>query len=98
MKTTSLILAVGTLLGVDSARQAWATDGPLPLHYAPQGLAIHNGVTTLAIETSYGTNLMGLAFTGTTTYDFYSTPLTATVNLPTSDEGKGIICMQNASP
>ena len=75
-----------------------ATDRPALL-YAPQGLAIHQwGHRPGHFATSYSTNLMGLAFTGTTTYDFYSTPLMASVNLPTSDEGQGTICMQNSSP
>jgi hypothetical protein len=97
MKTTSLILTIGNLWLLAAAPEALAVDGPLPLCYAPQGLAIHNGVTTQAIATSYGTNLMGLAFTGTTTYDFYSTPLMAAVTIQNSDQGKGIICMQNSN-
>ncbi len=95
MKTTSLILTIGSLLLLAGAREARAVDGPLPLRYASQGVAIHNGVTTHAIETSYGTNLLGLSFMGTTTYDFYSTPLMAAVTMLTSDQGKGIVCMQN---
>ncbi len=98
MKTKYAILTVRSLLILAGANEALAVDGPLPLCYAPQALAIHNGVTTQAIETSYGTNLLGLPFTGTTTYDFYSTPLMAAVSLPTSDQGKGIVCLQNTSP
>lgn len=98
MKTKSLILTVGSLLMLAGARQARGTDGPLPLRYEYNGVAIHNGVTSLAIETAYGTNLLGLPFTSTTTYDFYSPPLMAAVWLPTSDEGQGTICLQNTSP
>jgi hypothetical protein len=92
------ILMVGGLMLLADARKALATDGPLPLRYESRGLAIHNGVTTWAVETSYGTNLLSLAFTGTTTYDFYTTPLMGPVTLLTSDQGKGIIYMQNTSP
>jgi hypothetical protein len=98
MKTKYAILMVRSLLVLAGACNAWGTDGPLPLRYEDNAVAIHNGVTSLAIETAYGTNLLGLPFTGTTTYDFYSTPLMVAVSLPTSDQGKGIICMQNTSP
>jgi hypothetical protein len=98
MKTKYAVLMVGSLLQLTGIREALAVDGPLPLCYAPQGVAINSGFTTQVISSSYGNNPMGLAFTGTTTYDFYSSPLTADVALQTSDEGLGIIFMQNANP
>jgi hypothetical protein len=97
MKTKSLILTVGSFLVLTAAREARAVDGPLPLRCASPGVAIHNGATTLAVGTAYGTNLLGLAFTGTTTYDFYSMPLMAPVNLLTSDGVQGTIYMLNTN-
>lgn len=97
MNAKYALLMVGSLLQLTGVREAWAVDGPLPLCYAPGGVVIHNGTTTQAIASSYGTNPLGLAFTGTTTYDFYSSPLTADVAMQTSDEGQGSICMQNAN-
>jgi hypothetical protein len=98
MKTKYAILTVRSFLMLAGASKVWAVDGPLTLRCESPALAIHNGVTSQAIETTYGTNLLGLSFTGTTTYDFYSTPFMAAVSLPTSYQGKGIICMQNTSP
>jgi hypothetical protein len=98
MKTKSLILTVGSLLILNAAREARAVDGPLPLRCASPGVAIHNAVTSLAVGTTCGSNVVGLAFTGTTTYDFYSTPVMAAVSLFTSYVGQGAIYMQNANP
>jgi hypothetical protein len=97
MKAKYAILMVGSLLQLTGVREAWAVDGPLPLCYAPGGVVIHNGVTTQALGCSYGTSPLGLAFTSTTTYDFYSSPLTADVAMSTGDEGQGAIYMQNAN-
>ena len=97
MKSKYAILVVGSLLALTGVREARAVDGPLPLCYAPGGVVIHNGATTQALGCSYGTSPLGLAFTSTTTYDFYSLPLTADVALSTADEGLGIICMRNSS-
>jgi hypothetical protein len=97
MKTKSLILTIGSCLILTAAREARAVDGPLPLRCASPGVVIHNATTPLAVGTAYGTNLLGLAFTGTTTYDFYSMPLRASVSLLTSDEAQGTIYMQNTN-
>jgi hypothetical protein len=102
MKTKSLILMVGSLLMLGAVREARAVPGLLPLRYAAGvtihiGTTVHDGTTTLAVGTSYGANLLGLPFTGTTTYDFYSTPIMAPVSFVTSDQGQGVICMQNSS-
>jgi hypothetical protein len=98
MKTKALILTVGSCLILAAAREARAVDGPLPLRCASPGVVIHNAATTLAVGTAYGTNLLGLAFTGTTTYDFYSMPVGASVSLLTSDQVQGAIYMQNTNP
>jgi hypothetical protein len=97
MKTKSLILTIGSFLILTAAREARAVDGPLPLRYASPGVAIHNAATAQAVGTAYGTNLLGLAFTGTTTYDFYSMPVMSPVRLLTSDGVQGTIYMQNTN-
>jgi hypothetical protein len=69
----------------------------LALRSEYNGVYIHNGVTSQTIETTYGANLLALAFTGTATYDFYSPPLSSNVYLVPSDKGGGMIYMQNTS-
>ena len=59
--------------------------------------AIYHGSTTQTVETNFGANVAGLAFTGTTTYDFYSPPLTAPTSLDSHDRGSGVIYMKNTS-
>src|SRR5439155_24201804 len=48
--------------------------------------------------TGYGTNLLGLAFAATTTYDFYSPPLSLPTALTAKDKGGGTVFMNNVSP
>ena len=98
MKSRSLILTVGTLLILAAAHEARAVPGSLPLRYASGGVGIHNGATTLAVGSAYAANLLGLPLAGTTTYDFYSPPLLDGVTMLTSDQGQGVIFMQNSSP
>ena len=90
MKTNSAVLMLGSLLMLASPSDVRAVDGPLPLRYDYNAVAIHNGLTSQTIATSYGTNRLGLAFTGTATYDFYSPPLTTSVSLQTNDQGNGL--------
>ena len=91
-------VAVAGSLAVLSAQQAGATDTFLPLRHQQNGVYLHGGgLTSQTIESSFGTNVMGLAFTGTTTYDFYSPPLTNSVSMVPSDKGGGMIYMRNTS-
>jgi hypothetical protein len=58
-------------------------------------LTIHSGLTAQVVDSTFGTNLETLAFTGTTTYDFYSPRLISSVSLVRSDKGGGVIYMSN---
>ncbi len=48
-------------------------------------------------ETAYGSSLSALPFTGATTYDFYSPPITAAPSLTTADKGGGLLWLTNGS-
>ena len=80
-----------------SAHQAGATDTDLPLRSQQNGYLYGGGTTSQTIESSFGTSLKGLKFTGTSTYDFYSPLLTNSVSLVPSDKGGGMIFMSNSS-
>ncbi len=95
MKAKYSAILAGSFLMLAGAREAGAASTPLPLRSERNGVYIHNGVTSQTIETAFGTNLLGLAFTGTATYDFYSPPLSASLKLVPSDKGGGMIYMQN---
>jgi hypothetical protein len=97
MKTKYATIIAGSLLLLAVACDLRATDTLMPLRCETNGVFIHHGVTSQTIEKAYGTNVMGLAFTGTATYDFYSPPVSTPVNLVTSDKGGGVIYMQNTS-
>jgi len=88
-------LVVGALFGAGVA-SVLAGPTPLPLR-SESGTCIYHGGTTQTIETTFGTNQAALAFTGTTTYDFYSPPLAAPTSLTTGDRGAGLIFMANTS-
>jgi hypothetical protein len=94
-KAACSALLVGAFLMLACAREAGAMSTPLVLRWEQNGVHIHNGATSQTIETAFGTNLLGLAFTGTTTYDFYSPPLGASVMLTATNKGGGRICMRN---
>lgn len=98
MRTTTILATA--LLALFTARQANAAGGttPLPLRYEANGVYVHNGVTSQTLESSFGTNLLGLAFTGTNTYDFYSPPLLSPVTLTTTYNGGGVVAMTNTAP
>ena len=51
--------------------------------------------TPQMLDSSSGSGIAALPFAGTTTYDFYSPALTASVSLAKSDKGGGVIFMQN---
>jgi hypothetical protein len=74
-----------------------ASPTTLPLRFESVGTCLYNGSTTQIVETSYGTNLLGLAFSGTTAYDFYSPPLASAMSLTAGDKGGGTITMRNTA-
>jgi hypothetical protein len=88
-------ILLGSFLMLAGTREAGAMATQLPLRSEPNGVYIHNGVTSQTVETAFGTNVLALAFTGTTTCDFYSPPLSTNANLVPSDKGGGMIYMQN---
>lgn len=59
--------------------------------------AIHSGLTAQIVDSTFGTNETALAFSGTTTYDFYSPKLTSSASLVVSDKGGGVIYMRNTA-
>src|SRR5690242_15784458 len=98
MKTKYSAIIAGSCLLFVCANRVGAAVTLLPLRYEINGVYIHSGVTSQTIENAYGTNTLGLPFTGTSTYDFYSPPLTAAVSLTTGDKGAGTFFMQNSGP
>jgi hypothetical protein len=92
----STLLAAG-FLGLISAQSAMAST-PFALRYEPNAVSIHGGVTSQTVETTFGTNQMGLPFTGSNTYDFYSPPISLPITLSTSDKTAGLIVMSNSAP
>ena len=89
----SLGVFIGALL-VASGQTSSATQTWLTLR-SGCAMPLHCGVTVQTLSTNFGTNLAALAFSGTTTYDFYSPPLSQTVSLTPSDKAGGVIYMQN---
>ena len=99
MKTKSTALITGTFLALACAHLAAApATTPLALRCETNGVFIHGGVTSRTLENSFGANPLGLAFTGTNTYDFYSPPLSAPITLTTSAKGGATIVMTNTAP
>jgi hypothetical protein len=76
---------------------AVAAPRELPLRWEP-ATCIHGASTSQTIENDYGTNLLAIPFAATTTYDFYSPPLSAATALTTKDKGGGKVFMSNVSP
>lgn len=68
----------------------------LPLRRST-GIAIYESTTTRAVATEYGVEPAALAFSTTTTYDFYSSPLASPCDLTSHDKGGGRIYVQNLS-
>lgn len=72
--------------------------GMVALRYETNGVQTYNGSSSQVIENAFGTDSLGLAFTGSNTFDFYSAPLTASINYPNSDKIGGVIYMTNSAP
>lgn len=96
MKKSTLIIT--TFLGFLCAQRAGAAATNLPLRYETNGVATFNDTSSQVIENAFGTNQLGLAFTGTNTYDFYSAPLTTAINFPSIDKIAGVIYITNSAP
>ncbi|HKI69265.1 MAG TPA: hypothetical protein VKA67_06740 [Verrucomicrobiae bacterium] len=97
MKTKYSAIIIGNVLLLAGVCAAQQVTTQLPLRYGSDGVAIYNGVAHQTIESSFGTNLLGLPFTGTTTYDFYSPRLATDFNLVTpTDKANATIFLQNS--
>jgi hypothetical protein len=87
--------AAATIL-LASAEKAFPAATSLPLRYESPGVCTGRGITPLTIEGIYGSSIIGLPFSGSTNYDFYSRPITVAPALKTSDKGAGQLWMGNA--
>src|SRR5262245_28136548 len=87
-------IAMGACFG--SAVMA-ATPTTLPMRFENVGTCLYGGSTAQTLANSYGNNLLALAFSGTTAYDFYSPPLASATSLNTGDKGGGTITMRNTA-
>lgn len=96
MKNSTLI-ATG-FLGLLSALSAVAAPSPFALRYEPNAVSIHGGVTSRTVESTFGTNQLGLPFTGTNAYDFYSPAISTPITLSASEKTAGLIVMSNSAP
>ncbi len=76
------------------ATQGFGSATSLALRTEPQG-SLFNG--SQAVETVFGSSLAGLPFSGTTTYHFYSPPMSEALPLTTGAKGGGVIFMKNTA-
>lgn len=94
----STLFAAG-LLGLLSAHRVLAAGSPFALRQEAAGVPIHGGVTSLTVETTFGTDALGLPFTGgTNSYDFYSPAISNPITLSTSEKSGGLIVVSNSAP
>jgi hypothetical protein len=98
MKYSTLLVATffGMLRSVHAAPPH--PNNMVALRYETNGVQIFNGISSQVIENAFGTNGVGLPFTGSNTYDFYSAPLAAAVTFPNNNKIAGVIYMTNAAP
>ena len=87
------LVAAGLLLLV-GAQTAPAAESWLAFR-AGCAMPLCGGATVQTLSTNFGTNAVGLPFTGTTTYAFYSAPLSQPLSLTTRAIGGGVVCMRN---
>ncbi len=87
-----LVSVVGLMFGGSAARasQPW-----LALRHEP-GMHLQSLNAAHVVETTFGTNLLALPFSGTATYDFYSPTLASAAGLTTSHKASGLIVMNNS--
>jgi hypothetical protein len=101
MKSNMKNRRISTIVASGALLCAWATNAPAIQTWlamrCESAVCLHNGTTCQTVEDAFGTNLATLAFTGTTTYDFYSPKLSAAVSLTPSDKGGGVIYMRNTA-
>lgn len=94
-KERFLAAAVAATIILSSVENTSAAATSLPLRYESPGACTGSGITPLTIESVYGSSTVGLPFSGSTNYDFYSPPMTAGPSLKTSDKGAGQLWMGN---
>ncbi|MBM3934947.1 MAG: hypothetical protein FJ319_11730 [SAR202 cluster bacterium] len=96
---TSLILGFGLAVAIyvaaGGAGTAMAASGTLPLRSGVFAV-VHNGVSASTIQDSYGASGTYEPFNGTTSYDFYSAPLSAARSLGASDHGRAEVWVKNS--
>src|SRR5258706_6573317 len=97
MKIQRIPALLGIALLFNCPAKTLAAPFALPLRFDSAGTCIGIGSTTHTIETAYGSSLSALPFTGATTYDFYSPPITAAPSLTTADKGGGLLWLTNGS-
>lgn len=93
----STLLAAG-FLGLLFTHPAMAGSTPYALRCESSGVFIHGGVTSQTVETTFGTNALGLPFTGANNYDFYSPAISTPITLSTREKAGGLIVMSNWAP
>jgi hypothetical protein len=94
-KKRFLAAAAAATIILASAEKLSAAATSLPLRYENPGACTGSGSTHLTIESAYGSSIVGLPFSGSTNYDFYSQPMTAGPALKTTDKGAGQLWMAN---
>jgi hypothetical protein len=92
-----LAAAVAAIIILASAESLSAAATSLPLRYESRGACTGSGITPLTIESVYGSGTVGLPFSGSTNYDFYSPPMAAGPTLKTTDKGAGQLWMANGN-
>jgi hypothetical protein len=98
MSTKERFLAAAAAASIlASAENLSAAATSLPLRYENPGACTGSGITHLTIESVYGSGIVGLPFSGSTNYDFYSSPMTAGPTLKTTDKGAGQLWMANGN-
>jgi hypothetical protein len=97
MSTKERFLAAAFVAAIilSSVEKCSAASTSLPLRFETPGACTGNGLTPLTIESVYGTVIASLPFSRTTSYDFYSPPITAGPKLLTTDKGAGQLWMGN---
>jgi hypothetical protein len=96
-KERFLAAAVAATIIFASAENLPTAATSLPLRCESPGACTGSGITHLTIEGVYGSGIVGLPFSGSTNYDFYSQPMTAGPALKTSDKGAGQLWMANGN-
>jgi hypothetical protein len=95
--TRKLSLCTGLLALTAITPQLFGAATMLPLRLENPGTCMFNSSTVQTVESTFGSSLAALPFTGTASYDFYSPPLTTATTLTATDKGGGMIYMRNTA-